>query len=107
MLRPIIQPMPEGTLRYQNGVWALRDQTVGEKWSVHRENSVEAIRNDKLKVKEAFSNVDIAATMNRSLSHARPRGLAPNTFVAAIIWLSSQIRSTPVWRVGYLLPHGR
>ena len=50
----------EGTLRYQSGVWSLRDQFVGEKWSVHREESVEAIRNDKLKVKVAFVNVSIA-----------------------------------------------
>ena len=50
----------EGTFRYQYGVWSLRDQIVGKKWSVHREESVEAIRNDKLKVKVAFANVSIA-----------------------------------------------
>lgn len=49
-----------GTFRYQTGVWALRENHVGEIWSVDRENGIEAIKNDGLKIKIAFSNVDVA-----------------------------------------------
>ena len=64
----------EGTFRYQYGVWSLRDQFVGEKWSVHREESVEAIRNDKLKVKVAFSNVGIACDDEHKPKPLSPKG---------------------------------
>ena len=64
----------EGTLRYQNGVWALRDQVVGERWSVHRENSVEAVRNDQLKVKVAFANVNIACNDEEMPKPRSPKG---------------------------------
>lgn len=64
----------EGTLRYQNGVWSLRDQLVGKKWSVHREESVEAIRNDKLRIKVAFANVDIACDDDQMPKPRSPKG---------------------------------
>ena len=64
----------EGTFRYQNGVWALRDQIVGEKWSVHREESVEAIRNDTLKVKVAFANVSVACDDEQEPKPVSPKG---------------------------------
>ena len=64
----------EGTFRYQNGVWSLRDQIIGEKWSVHREESVEAIRNDKLKVKVAFANVSIACDDDQMPKPRSPKG---------------------------------
>ncbi|MCY4289209.1 MAG: hypothetical protein OXC63_11510 [Aestuariivita sp.] len=50
----------EGTYRYQEGVYALRKAFVGDKWEISRENSVETIKNDKLKIKVAFTNVDLA-----------------------------------------------
>lgn len=49
-----------GTLSYQHGTWALRDEFVGDGWELDRTNGVEAIRNDKTKVKVVFANVDIA-----------------------------------------------
>lgn len=49
-----------GTYRYQTGVWALRNFHVGDIWSVDRKNGIETIKNEKLKIKIAFSNVDIA-----------------------------------------------
>ena len=38
----------------------MRENHVGEIWSVDRENAIEAIKNDGLKIKIAFSNVDVA-----------------------------------------------
>lgn len=49
-----------GTFRYQEAVWALRDGHVGDVWAVDRENGIEAIKNERLKLKIAFSNVDLA-----------------------------------------------
>lgn len=51
-----------GTYSYHGGTWALRDRFVGADWTVDRADGVEAIRNEKLKVKVAFSNVDLACT---------------------------------------------
>jgi hypothetical protein len=49
-----------GTYSYHSGTWALRDRFVGGDWVLDRSDGVEAIRNEKLKLKVAFSNVDIA-----------------------------------------------
>lgn len=53
-----------GTLAYQHGTWSLRDQFVGDDWVEDRADGVEAIRNDALKIKIAFSNVDLACDDN-------------------------------------------
>lgn len=49
-----------GTYSYHGGTWALRNRFIGGDWIVDRSDGVEAIRNEKLKVKVAFSNVDLA-----------------------------------------------
>ncbi|MGA0601043.1 hypothetical protein ACO2Q3_10110 [Caulobacter sp. KR2-114] len=49
-----------GTLAYHHGTWALRNTYVGDEWRLDREGGVEAIWNDKLKVRVVFSNVDLA-----------------------------------------------
>ena len=49
-----------GTFAYQSGTWALRDQFIGDDWQVDRSDAVEAIKNDKIKIKVVFSNVDHA-----------------------------------------------
>ncbi len=49
-----------GTYSYHGGTWALRDRFVGTDWTVDRSDGVEVIKNEKLKVKVAFSNVDLA-----------------------------------------------
>jgi hypothetical protein len=49
-----------GTYSYHGGTWALRDRFVAGDWVVDRTNGVEAIKNDKLKIVVAFSNVDLA-----------------------------------------------
>jgi len=47
-----------GTLAYQDGVWCLRDEFVGEDWLMERPGGVEAIVSLKSQVRIAFANVD-------------------------------------------------
>jgi hypothetical protein len=54
-----------GTFAYQDGSWSLRDQFVGEVWGVDRADGIEAIKCEALKVKVAFSNVDVACDASR------------------------------------------
>jgi hypothetical protein len=49
-----------GTFSYHHGTWSIRDQFVDKDWSVCRLDGIEGIRNDTLKIKVAFSNVDLA-----------------------------------------------
>jgi hypothetical protein len=53
-----------GTFGYHHGTWALRDQFVGTKWIIDRSDGIEAIRNEDLKLKIAFCNVDLACDDN-------------------------------------------
>ena len=55
-----------GTFAYHYGTWSLRDQFVVRKsnWVEDRADGIEAIRNDILKIKVAFSNVDLACDDN-------------------------------------------
>jgi hypothetical protein len=53
-----------GTFSYHQGTWALRDRFVGKKWIVDRSDGIEAIRNEDLKLKIAFCNVDLACDDN-------------------------------------------
>lgn len=49
-----------GTFAYHHGTWALRNAFVGDEWAVDREGGVEAIWNERRKVRVVFSNVDLA-----------------------------------------------
>lgn len=51
-----------GTFAYQDGTFSLRDMYVGvgSRWVLDRSNSIEAIRNEALKTRLAFANVDLA-----------------------------------------------
>jgi hypothetical protein len=49
-----------GTFAYQEGTYALRAEYVGDEWQLDRPDGVEAIRNDELKLKVVFANVDMA-----------------------------------------------
>jgi hypothetical protein len=53
-----------GTFSYHHGTWSVRDQFVGKEWDVCRLDGIEGIRNETLKVKVAFSNVDLACDDN-------------------------------------------
>ena len=48
-----------GMLAYFEGVYALRDQFIGDEWAFHRSGAVEMIRNDRLRLNVGFSNVDL------------------------------------------------
>jgi hypothetical protein len=63
-----------GTFSYHHGTWALRNETVGEDWAVDRSNGVEAIVNQKLKLKIVFSNVDIACDDVQKPKPRSPKG---------------------------------
>lgn len=54
-----------GTFAYHYGTYALRNIYVGDEWEVERSDGVEAIKNDRLKVKVIFSNVDQACNDNK------------------------------------------
>lgn len=51
-----------GTFSYHQGIFALRINYVkpNTNWRIDRSNGIEGIVNDKLRVRVAFSNVDIA-----------------------------------------------
>ena len=49
-----------GMLAYIHGIYAMRNQFVGDEWDVYRLNGVEMIRNEELGVRVGFSNIDQA-----------------------------------------------
>ncbi len=50
-----------GTFSYQHGTFALRLENVGNHgWDSDRPNGVEAIKNDAIRVRVVFANVDVA-----------------------------------------------
>jgi hypothetical protein len=53
-----------GTFSYHQGTWAIRNHFVDKDWAVCRLDGIEGIRNDSLKIKVAFSNVDLACDDN-------------------------------------------
>jgi hypothetical protein len=53
-----------GTFAYHHGTWSIRDRFVDENWAVCRIDGIEGIRNEALKIKVAFSNVDLACDDN-------------------------------------------
>lgn len=56
---PFFPANAAGTFSYQYGTWAVRENFVGKDWHVDRFGGVECIRNDKLKIRVAFCNVDL------------------------------------------------
>jgi hypothetical protein len=59
-----------GTFSYHHGTWAIRHEFVGKNWVEDRVDGIEAIRNDVLKIKLAFCNVDVACDDNH---YPKPR----------------------------------
>jgi hypothetical protein len=49
-----------GTFSYHHGTFGLRKEYVGKNWRLERPDGVEAIVNEKLKIRVVFANVDIA-----------------------------------------------
>lgn len=63
-----------GTFAYHHGTWAIRNEFVGEQWAIDRANGVEAIVNQKLKVRVIFSNIDIACDDDQQPKPRSPKG---------------------------------
>ena len=57
---PFFPANAAGTLSYQYGTFALRNEHVGDNWQIDRPNGVEVIKNDARRVMLVFANVDIA-----------------------------------------------
>lgn len=53
-----------GTFAYQDGVWCLRDEFVGDVWKKEQPGGVEAIFNSAEKIRVAFANVDKCCDIN-------------------------------------------
>lgn len=49
-----------GTFAYHHGLYALRDGLVGEIWKPDRTDGIETVKNEELRIRIGFSNVDIA-----------------------------------------------
>jgi hypothetical protein len=63
-----------GTFSYHYGTFGLRDEFVGDVWKLDRSEGVEAIRNDEIKVKIVFTNVDIAHDYEHAPKPRSPKG---------------------------------
>ena len=59
-----------GTFAYHHGTWALRHVFAGSEWEPAYLDGVEVIRNKELKIRVAYSNVDIACD---DLQEPKPR----------------------------------
>lgn len=57
---PFFPANSPGTFSYHYGTFALRNEFVGENWEVDRSNGVETIKNECMRIKVVFANVDVA-----------------------------------------------
>lgn len=63
-----------GLLAYIQGVAALRLTFLGDEWSLERQNNMEFIRNDRLKIRVGFSNVQLAGDDSVDPKARSPKG---------------------------------
>jgi hypothetical protein len=63
-----------GTFSYHLGIFGLRTEFVGDIWALDRADGIEAIRNDLLKIKITFANVDLACDDNHDPKPRSPKG---------------------------------
>lgn len=63
-----------GTFSYHFGTFGLRDEFVGKVWKLDRSDGVEAIRNDEIKTKIVFANVDVAHDDKHDPKPRSPKG---------------------------------
>jgi hypothetical protein len=95
-----------GTLSYQYGTWALRDEFVGEEWKLDRPYGVEAISNEAIKVKVVFQNVDIACNDDKKPQPRSGKGAGaervsmPNLFGDLPEYVPAQ---EAAWAIYYLM----
>jgi hypothetical protein len=77
-----------GTFSYHYGTFGLRDEFVGDVWKLDRSEGVEAIRNDEIKVKIVFANVDIAYDYEH----------APKPTLSQGCWFGAHVQRQPFSR---------
>jgi hypothetical protein len=65
-----------GTLAYQDGVWCLRDEFVGDVWKMDRPGGIEAISNLSIRARIAFANVDRCCDDSHSPTPISEKGSA-------------------------------
>lgn len=95
----------EGTLAYQHGTFALRNEFVGDDWKIHRPNGVEAIRNEKLKLSVVFTNVDVACSDQFDPKPRSHKGAGAERVCQANLfpWLPSYAESPATGEATYYL----
>lgn len=96
-----------GTYAYHGGTWSLRDRFVGKEWTVDRVNGVEVIRNEKLKIVVAFSNVDLACNDDHIPQPITKKGSGAERTVGGLFSEGDLPRyavgSTDQWKFYYLM----
>ncbi|UQE01146.1 hypothetical protein [Bradyrhizobium japonicum] len=96
-----------GTYSYHGGTWALRDRFVGGDWVLDRADGVETIKNDKLKIKVAFSNVDLACNSFHVPKPRTKKGAGAERAIGADLFggeLPRYVtRESSEWRFYYLM----
>lgn len=96
-----------GTYSYHGGTWALRDRFVGGDWVLDRSDGVETIKNDKLKIKVAFSNVDLACNSFQVPKPRTKKGAGAERATGADLFggeLPQYVtRDSSEWRFYYLM----
>ncbi|HEX4695696.1 hypothetical protein [Sphingomonas sp.] len=63
-----------GTFAYQDGVWCLRDEFVGDIWKRERPGGVEAIVSHQNEIRVAFANVDRCCDINHDPAPISEKG---------------------------------
>nr|WP_210291390.1 hypothetical protein [Bradyrhizobium elkanii] len=96
-----------GTYSYHGGTWALRDRFVGGDWMLDRSDGVETIKNDKLKIKVAFSNVDLACNSFHVPKPRTKKGAGAERAIGADLFGGElpqyAARDASEWRFYYLM----
>ena len=66
-----------GMLAYIHGIYAMRDQYVGDEWDVYYLNGVEMIRNEQLGLRIGYSNIDQACNSEHDPRARSRKGVGP------------------------------
>ncbi|WP_312016106.1 hypothetical protein [Bradyrhizobium sp. JYMT SZCCT0428] len=96
-----------GTFSYHGGTWALRDLFVGDDWVIDRADGVETIKNERLKIKVAFSNVDLACNSFHVPKPRTKKGAGAERAIGADLFGGElpqyATRQSSEWRFYYLM----
>lgn len=105
-----------GTFSYQHGTFALRSEHVfpGSPWTVERPGGVEAIRNDSIRTKVVFANVDIACNDDHQPKPRSSKGAGAerlcfqNSLFSDLPHHVQHVPVEDVWTIYYLMvsPNG-